>query len=459
MDRERLQERIRQLEEQVSVLLRRVESLEEENRALRDENRSLREQLDEAERKTARQAAPFRREERDKVSPSDRKRPGRKAGHPGTCRRVPEQIDEEIEVPLDECPKCGGPIHGVVTLEQYIEEIPPVRPRVTKLVTWRAECPCCGEVHSSHPLQTSLGQGAAKVQIGPRALSLAAYLNKRCGLSMRNTCDVLGQFGLTFTAGGLSQALMRIADRVSGWYDSVRETLRHSAAVFADETSWWVGEPGWWLWGFTTPETTVYRVAKSRGSQVVLETLGEEFAGVLVSDCLASYDPPVYRKHKCIAHHLRAIAEARKRSDTPDASYLNRWKWLFQAVIALWKARPEMSPMAFAEERDRIEAAMERLLEESVSQPGDVAVQNRLLKQWPHLLGCLHDPAAEPTNNRAERALRPAVITRKISCGNRTDRGRHCWEILASLAETCHQRSHSFLDELTTRLPLAANAG
>ena len=345
-------------------------------------------------------------------------------------------------------------------LVQYIEEIPPLRPVVTRLVTWTANCLVCGEIRSTHPLQTSTAGGAASVQLGPRALAVAALLNKQLGVTMRKTCQTLRKLlGLTITPGGLSQALDRAAGKVETDYDALLRTIRTSDVVYADETSWWVSEPGWWLWTFTTPAATLYRVEKSRASEIAKETLGEAFDGMLVSDCLNVYDSLACRKHKCIAHHQRAIAHARDRPDTNDESYLQQWKLLFKAVTALWKARPAMPEAAFVEERARIQATVERLLKQSVSQAGDVAVQNRLLKQWPHLLGCLEEPAAEPTNNRAERSLRPAVIARKISCGNRTERGRRTWEILASLASTCQQNADEFVDWLAPKLSLVPHAG
>jgi transposase len=459
MDRDQLEARLEELERLVPTLYARINQLERENQQLRDENRQLRQQLEQAQRQAARQAAPFRRDERRKVPDSEKKRSGRQPGHPGVRRMVPEHVDEHLEVALPSCPHCGGAVQNCTRLEQYIEELPQVRPRVTHLTTWQGTCPRCGDVFSRHPLQTSRAGGAAKVQLGPRALALGVFLNKRLGLSMRNTCRVLREFGLSYSPGGLSQALVRTSQRVSGWFDQLRQDIRQSRAAYCDETSWWVGGPGWWLWTFTDPRTTLYRVDQSRGSQVVKEVLGEDYPGVLVSDCLATYDSPHYRKHKCLAHHLRAIAEARKRPDTPDPSYLDGWKWIFTAVRALWTAQPEMLPAAFEAERARIETVVARLLDQSVNQPGDRAIQNRLLRRRPHLLTCLRDRAVEPTNNRAERALRPAVIARKISCGNRTDRGRRCWEILASLAQTCHQRGLNFLDDFAARLPLTADLG
>jgi transposase len=427
---------------------------------LEEANRTLQGRIEQLEREAARQAAPFRRRESKKVPPERKRRPGRKPGHRGAYRRVPEYVDEEVEVPLPCCPCCAGPVRDRVSLVQYIEEIPSVRPKVIRLVTWQAECVRCGPVSSTHPLKTSAARGAAGVHLGPRALALAALLNKHLGLSMRKTCRVLAEgLGLSITPGGLSQAMDRVADKVESSYEALTEKLRTSEAVFADETSWYVGEPGWWLWVFTNREATLYVVDSSRGSQVVREVLGDEFAGMLVSDCLASYDPIDCRKHKCIAHHQKAIAKARDQPDTTDPGYLDRCKQFFQTVIYLYGLREILPAEDFAAKRTHLEATCRRLLDETVTQPGDLAVQNRLLKQWPHLLGCLYEPAAEPTNNRAERQLRPAVISRKVSCGNKTERGKRTWEILSSLAATCQQNADDFIEHLTTRLPLAPHAG
>lgn len=444
----------------ITELREQVRRLEAEVEQLRGENQQLREQLEQAQRAGARQAAPFRRRERQKVAEAARRPPGRENGHAGSHRACPARIDETHEVPLSCCPHCGGGIQEVSRVEQIIEEIPPLRPRVYRVITYRARCACCGEVCSRHPLQTSDAQGAAKVQLGPRALALAVVLNKHHGLTMRKTCRVLREIaGLKLTPGGLSQAEDRIARRLGGEYQSLMGTIRASPAVFADETSWWVGGPGWWLWVFTTPETTLYRVDASRGSAVVEQVLGSDFAGMLVSDCLSTYDPPSCRKHKCIAHHLQAISKAKQLPGTADARYLRQWELLLQTVIVLYRCRDDLGPQVFQDQRHRLEQWVDRLLQQPRSQCGDVLIQNRLRKQRPHLLGCLYEPAAEPSNNRAERALRPAVIARKVSCGNKTPGGRHTWQILASLAATCHQRGQDFVSYLASRLPLASEAG
>jgi transposase len=192
---------------------------------------------------------------------------------------------------------------------------------------------------------------------------------------------------------------------------------------------------------------------------VVTDTLGSGFAGVLVSDCLASYENVPYRTHKCIAHHLKAIAEAWDRLDTPDPSYLNEWKLFFQAVIGIWRAQPQMDAEQFALRRGSLEAWLDRLLASERAQPGDVAIRNRIGKRRESILTCLYEPMAEPTNNRAERDLRPAVIARKLSCGNKTAAGKRSFEVLRSVASSCCKRGHDVISYIAGLLPMGARAG
>jgi transposase len=442
-----------------------VERLEQRIVELEAENARLRQRIVELEQSAFRQAAPFRRRDPLKVDPAKKKKPGRPPGHPGAFRAVPAVIDETVDVPLTGCPNCGGPVGQVDRIEQIVEEIEPARPRATKVVTYQAWCATCKDmVHSKHPLQTASGPGGSHVRIGPRALALAASLSKEHGLTTRTACRVLETLcGLRLSPGGLTQALDRAARKARPLYDGLAARVREAKAVFADETSWWVGEPKWWLWVFTTRDETLYVVEKSRGGAVVHDVLGADFDGMLVSDCLSSYDPAAYRKHKCIAHHQRAISEARASPDGRDSLYLKRWKLFFQMVNALSKARPEMPAETFADERARLESAVDRFLAEPTANRAEARIRNRLGKQRQHLLGCLYEPAAEPTNNRAERALRPAVIARKLSCGNKTIRGKTTWETLASLAVTCRQQGRDFAatlrDLIRATTPTPAPAG
>jgi hypothetical protein len=430
----------------------RIQELEGEVAQLRAEIQRLQERIEELERAAARQAAPFRRKDKDKKPADQHKRPGRAAGHPPAFRPVPTQIDQTIEMPLAQCPECGGAVSDVQPCEQYIEEIPPVRPHVTKLTTYVGTCPSCGEVRSTHPLQVSTACGAAGTHLGARALALAAWLNKRLGMTTRSVCKVLqGLFGLKLTPGGLTQALDRVANKAQPAFDQLVAELRGQSGVWVDETSWWVGGAGWWLWTFTTPDLTVYQVDKSRGRDVVLEMLGPEFKGVLTSDCLASYEKLPYKMHKCYAHHLKAIAQAYEKE---PSDYLFQLRGLLHAAMFLQTHRGNLSPPEWAEKRQRLEERADELLLRTSPPAGAAKVAERIRKRRGWLFTFLDDPALEATNNRAERALRPAVIARKLSCGNKTSSGKRTWEILTSLAATCHQRGKDFVDFLHPLLTL-----
>jgi hypothetical protein len=422
---------IQQMQKEIADLKRQIQDLNDRNDGLSSKVEAL-------EKSAARQAAPFRIP--DKHRSSDPQKPGRPKGHPGVHRSIPDHVDQEIIVPLEKCPQCGKALQGQRAVVQYIEELPVVRPQVIKLITHEADCPHCRKaVRSTHPLQVSLAEGAAGVQLGPAALGVAAELNKKHGLTMRKSCAVLRQlFGLKLSAGGLSQALVRLAQKLGPAYENLLARLRDGPYVHSDETSWWVGGPGYWLWVFANKNSTVYRVAEGRARTIVVENLGQDYAGVLVSDCLSVYDGVNGLQHKCYSHHLKAISQALEQA---PSSYLEQLRGLLKAAMALKSA--ELSQSRRASLRAALENQARELL--STPRPGvEEKVRMRLLKQRDHLFTFLDHAEVDATNNLAERQLRPAVIARKLSCGNKTTRGARTWEILTSLAATCAQRGESF---------------
>jgi len=411
-------------------------------------------QLEEWQRQAHRQAAPFRRPESERsLQPG---RPGRKPGHAGSYRPKPEKVDEQIRVNLDCCPLCQGPVCEKQSLTQYIEEIPQVRPRVTELITEEAWCEHCQQrVCSTHPLKVSRAGGAAGVQLGPRALALACDLNKAKGLSMRKTVAVLSDhFGLKLTPGGLALLLQRVGGKVQPEYDRMAVQVRQSPVLHADETSWWVGGPGWWLWVFTTPVMTLYVVIQSRAAAVALGVLGEDFAGVLVSDCLAIYDDLNPLQQKCYSHHLKAVSEACQIHPEHGEGYLLQVQALLRTGIWLKALQAGAQPERFERCVSNLRLHAHALLDSPRAQPQEEKVRTRLWKQRDHLFTFLERADVPATNNLAERQLRPAVIARKISCGNKTAKGAQAWQVLTSIAATCRQDGRSFIQFVAERVPL-----
>jgi transposase len=324
--------------------------------------------------------------------------------------------------------------------------------RHIRLVTYRGHCPHCGPVHSTHPEQVSTAVGAAGTHLGRNALALAASLNKQFGLPMRKVCAILQQhFGLSLTPGGLSQALVRMAERLQAPYQQLQDAVRESDVIHADETGWWLGGKSAWLWVFTNPQLTLYAI-DNRSQQVVRRILGDDYPGVLVSDCLASYDPHPGRKSKCCAHHLKAISEALEQA--PDSEFLLNIRGLFKAAIMLHKLREDLGEDRYRDKVALLERGLDELLEPPRGHAAEIRIRNRLSKHRPSLLTFLHAAQVDPTNNLAERQLRPAVIARKLSCGNKTEAGKAAFEVLASLAATCRQQGQSFSELVAGTLSL-----
>ena len=434
---------------------------QEKDAALRESQvviQRLQEQMEEAQRKAHRQAAPFRRpDEQRQAHPA---RPGRKGGHPGAYRPKPDHIDHSVPVPLKECPHCHGPVQDKRPVIQYIEEVPVVRPIVSELITEQGWCGHCQqEVYTTHPLQTSRAEGAAQVQLGPRALGLAADLRAK-GLSMRKTVTVLEEhFGLKLTPGGLALALQRLGRRVAADYDQLPDLLRKSAVVHADDTSWWVGQPGWWLHVFTTSETTCYVVAEGRASDVTLNILGDQFAGTLVSDCASVYDDLNASQQKCYSHHLKAVAEACQTHPQRGEGYLHQIQALLRTAIVLKALQESADRQRFEVCLNQLKARAQALLEPPRTQVQEEKVRKRLWKQRDHLFTFLERVDVPATNNLAERQLRPAVIARKISCGNKTPRGAQAWARLTSMSATCQQRGNDFVDFIAQCVRLEPTRG
>ncbi len=433
--------------EVIEQMRKELEELKKQIDDLNDRNHGLSAKVDQLQTAAARQAAPFRI--RDKLHVTDPKKPGRKKGHPGSYRAVPDHVDERILVPLSACPECGKEVIPSRQVVQYIEELPVVRPQVIQLVTHEADCPHCQKtVRSTHPLQMSLAEGAAGVQLGPLALGLAAELNKKHGLTVRKTCAVLKQvFKLSLSPGGLTQALARLAGKLEPAYEKLMARLRDGPYMHSDETSWWVGGPGYWLWVFADKTTTVYRVAKGRGRSILSEAIGDKFSGVLVSDCLATYDDVNPLQQKCYSHHLKAIGQG---LEAGASAWLEEMRWLLQGAMALKRQSAEQQ----IQQRGDLERKARELLQAPRPTNAEEKVRRRLEKQRDHLFTFLDHKEVDATNNLAERQLRPAVIARKVSCGNKTAKGAHTWEILTSLAATCAQEGKSFANLISQSAPL-----
>jgi transposase len=428
-----------------TALRQRVAELEEEIAQLKAELERLKGQLEKAERAGKRQAAPF-----SKGPPkANSKRRGRKAGHAPAHRPRPERVDRTLEAELPPvCPACGGGLTNQRIEEQFVIDIPPVEPIVTQFNVHIADCVDCGKrVQGHHPEQISDALGAAAVQLGPRVLGLAAELKHGMGVPYRKVERIFSiGYGLEVSPGGLARGGQRLARQGAPTYERLIQVLRESGVVNADETSWKIGGEKAWLWVFTNQEVTVYTIDPTRAHEVAERVLGEEFDGVLGCDCFPAYDPLTYRQQKCLGHLLKRCSKIALMESEEAVAYSQKVAHLLRRAIQLKERKGKMSPHGFRVARGKLEAALNRLLAQETTDPEAAKLLKLLTKQRPHLLTFLYVDEVDATNNIAERRIRPAVIVRKISAGNRSDKGADAHAILTSIIQTCRQQEIDFLD-------------
>lgn len=452
-----------ELRRENAQLRRELEQSDAERRRLDGERARLerelarvKEELETARRAGTRQAAPF-----SKGAPKRRpRRPGRKpgAGYGRQGHRCPPAVVHEVhDVPVPPtCRACGGAVNETHVAAQYQEDLPSVQPIIRRFDVHVGRCGDCQQrVQGRHPLQTSDALGAAAVQLGPQAVAVAVSLNKQFGLSFGKVATLFrDRFGLTVTRGALVRALHRAAARAQPTYEALCETVRTSPVVVPDETGWKVAAVLHWLWVFATATTTVYAIRAGRGFADAAAVLGVDFAGALSRDGWAPYRRFTHAAHQtCLAHLLRRCRLL--AIDHPRARFPARVADVLQHALALRDraAAGAISAHGVAVARGHLIAQLATVLE----QPGTIPDMQRFARhldvEFTAIFSFLFDPRLDATNWRAEQALRPAVITRKVcGGGNRTRRGADTQQVLASVLRTAQQRGLDTTDVFVTLL-------
>ena len=440
----------------------RIERLERDKAKLIEErdhwkrrSEHLEKELEAARRAGRRQAAPFAKDRPQGRGGRPGRRAGAEYGRQGR-RRPPTQADETHVAPAPtSCPDCGGAVALDRVASQYQEDLPEVRPLVRRFDIEVGHCSQCQRrVQGRHALQTSDALGAAAAQLGPNVVALVVELHTELGMPLEKVVRVLRtQFGLSVTKGGLVQLLHRTADAAAPAYAALREQVRCSPVVTPDETGWRVNAILHWLWAFATPETTVYAICDGRGFAEAAAVLGPDFAGVLVRDGWVAYRGFKKAPHQtCLAHLLRRCKDL--QAAHPDSPWAGAVQAVLRDGLALRDRSNagEISEHGLASARGRLAARLGRLIDTAPPLAAAERFAKHLANEFPAVFLFLCDPSIDATNWRAEQAIRPAVVTRKVCGGNRTRRGADTQQVLASVVRTARQRNLDPRSLITTML-------
>lgn len=384
-----------------------------------------------------------------------RKRPGQKPGHPGVTR-PPLVPDQEETLSLKVCPNGVGHRLGESRNEDrfQIELPPPQKAWVTLYHVEVRYCEDCGAWVSA-----PLPGGSWQPGYGPhfKAEVVESRITER--LPLRRLQRRLMRYGQKVSLRTLEQLLFGASDRLKGEYEELLRRIRLAKVVYADETSFRVAVAGkkWWLWVFTTTDGDVLLVMRpSRGEDVVREVLGEGFAGkVVVCDGWKAY--PSLRLlllQRCWAHLVRKAREAserhprdwRVRKLSKELSALYRWSTRRAEATTEVKARAEL--------RRKAERKLRSLVQRYEGSRSSVvqSVLTYVRNGEPWWFTFIDHEGVEPTNNRAERALREAVVIRKIIGTLRSKRGAEAFERLMTVVLTWQNQGRPLHDELVAAL-------
>ena len=385
--------------------------------------------------------------------PRTHRRRGGQPGHPGHTRTlVPvEDVNEVVVLKPTQCPHCQTPFAGddPTPWRHQVIEIPPIQPTITEYQWHQLVCAACGEA-----TRVSWPAGVPSGTYGPRVQATVALCTGAYRLSKRTTQQAMAEvFGVPMSVGTVSQLEQATTVALAAPVEEAQTYVREQAVAHLDETSWRQAGKRAWLWVAVTSWVTVFAVRMSRGGLVARELLGETFAGILVTDRYSAYNwYPVRWRQLCWAHLLRDFEAMRARGGRSEEigeallaqahQMFTWWHRVREGTLKRSTFRSYMSPLR---------REVERLLEAGsrCGVPKTAGTCRDILKRREALWTFVQVAGVEPTNNAAERSIRPGVLWRKGSVGTQSAAGARFVESMLTVVSTLKQQQRNVFAYLT----------
>jgi transposase len=430
-----------------------IRALEARVATLEGMMQALQEQLHQTSRNSSRSPSSDPPHSERPRRPRSTRRRGGQPGHPGHTRTlVPvDEVDEVVVIKPAQCTHCQAPLSGddPKPWRHQVIEIPPIKPVVTEYQWHQLVCAACGDV-SRAPWPEGVPSGT----YGPRVQATVALCTGSYRLSKRTTPQVMDEvFGVPMSVGTISPLEQATTEALAAPVEEARTYVQAQEVAHLDETSWRQGGKRAWLWVAVTTLVTVFVVRLSRGGHVARELLGEEFSGILVTDRYSAYNwYPVRWRQLCWAHLQRDFEAMRGRGgrseEIGDAllaqahQMFTWWHRVREGTLQRSTFRSYMSP---------IRREVERLLEagSTCDVPKTEGTCRDILKRREALWTFVQVAGVEPTNNTAERSIRPGVLWRKGSFGTQSEEGSRFVESMMTVVSTLKQQQRNVLEYLT----------
>ena len=454
---ERLRRDLAERERQIAEQAKRIADLERQL-ALRLQNSTTTSKPPSSDGLAGRQRERGRRRK-------SRRKPGGQPGHPGHSRPlVPaERANETVDLRPEACRYCRSRLHARDTVgdprRHQVTEVPTIEAHITEYRCHRLRCRACGRTTPA-PLPDQF-----EGQFGPQLTALIAYLTVVCRLPrvvVQRLLECVLQIPISL--GSTQHAWEEASAAVSAPYAELQGALPTQPVLNADETGHRTNAAKRWLWTVVAPTFVFYTITASRGSDVLRRLLGATFAGILGSDRLLTYTTyAASQRQYCWSHLIRNLRSAQELATTAAGKRFCREALaLERRLFRLWHRfrgdpRVRGGPITRAQLIAKalpLEKAFFALAERFVN-VADIDASHlarALFEQHPHFFTFVHEEGVEPTNNAAERALRHAVVWRKVYFGTRSDDGEMAVAQLLTITRTCQLQQLNVLVYLTAAI-------
>ncbi|NLL10097.1 MAG: IS66 family transposase [Methanomicrobiales archaeon] len=368
---------------------------------------------------------------------------GAQIGHTKQIRKKCENFDKTVFVNIDHCPDCGSEelSRTQEVRERYVEDIPPQRSFTTRYVIERRYCRNCkrlveGEVTDALP----------HARIGLNAMFIVVWLKVGLRLTVSAIPQVLKKIcGLTLSEGEVIKICDLISEALGPYYDELISEVRTADARYMDETSWREQGKTIWMWAFVVKGVTLYKIAHSRGHEVPLEVLGPGPNGVDIHDRWAPYNILAQKtgnrpQQLCWFHIL---------GDTKEIAQIcgEEGKQFHTDMKCIFKKAKDFNHNGTTEDVEQLIREVEAVLNRNFVSMRCKKFANKILKERDKLFIFVTNPDVDGTNNRAERAVRPNVVLRKVTGGTKSPKGTKNLEVLASAIQTCRMNGTDLVEK------------
>ena len=375
------------------------------------------------------------------------KKRGAPVGHPGWYRKTPTEYDWDVDVPPKCCPHCNGhvTIDDAFDPSEHLQE--DIIDGQYRVVLYRHPATCCDDC-GEWVQQPGNGELLGS-RIGPHLRSIALFLRNVIGISYRKIPQVVAEmFGITFTPGALIGFEKLVAELAEPLVVDIAKKLASSeGAVHADETYSILDGRRAYFWVHCTTRYVHFSFGTTRSGKVSRDVLGTDFTGTLVTECYSAYIAhSAGAKQKCLAHLARTARDWKKlaTAGSPDCAFFDAIKEFVKRGCEFHRLRANgsLDTSEVAAQKQWLREELSRLQTWVVSHGKAMTLQARIVGYCDEWLVFGDDPRVPPTNNLAERALRPLVVLRKITFGHRQRKGGERMATLMSIAETARRHGH-----------------